>query len=172
MKNSCPWGLFNVDWIQIRPPVSFSPSTLTSQCHYIQEMSGGESIRIWKKTALQREAKCINMQCQSWTALLFFLYCYRKELWDFITWFLSVKTERCVLCASRRKQALKSFSCCLPFLLPRKTPQVHQRFWPDLWPLSSTSQTSGDPGISIHFENIPSVYTSVKYAYTVYASVL
>lgn len=34
--------------------------------------------------------------------------------------------EQCVLCAKRRKQALKSFSSCLPSLLPGKTPQVHR----------------------------------------------
>lgn len=44
----------------------------------------------------------------------------------------------------RRKQALNSVSCCFPFFFSRRTPQVYWRFWPDLWPLSSTSQTLGN----------------------------
>lgn len=88
---------------------------------------------------------------------LFFLYCYSKELWDFITFLFSLKMVRCALCAKKkRKEALKHF------LVPsiphsKEDPWIQWRFWPDPWPLPAPSQNSWSFGFSIRFGNIASV---------------
>lgn len=140
MKNSCPRGLLIVVWIQTRPPVSFSPPTLTSAQNVIIPRRRLEENPLGFRRR-QRYGEKPLYQYEVSIMRIIILFC--KELWDFITWFLSVMIERCVLWANRRKQALKSFPCCLAFLLPRETPQGRRRFWPD-WPLSA-SQTSGEP---------------------------
>lgn len=152
MKNSCPRGLLIVVWIQTRPPVSFSPPTLTSAQNVIIPRRRLEENPLGFRRR-QRYGEKPLYQYEVSIMRIIILFC--KELWDFITWFLSVMIERCVLWANRRKQALKSFPCCLAFLLPRETPQGRRRFWPD-WPLSA-SQTSGEPDSCPHFIGIHSI---------------
>lgn len=114
MKNSCPRGSLQC-WLDpnsascILFTVNFN---LRAKCHYIQEILEENPLgfRRWQHC---RE-KPIGSLCsvnheQVFFFPLFFLYCYSKELWDFITFLFSLKMVRCALCAKKRKEASKHF---------------------------------------------------------------
>lgn len=86
------------------------------------------------------------------SSFFFFLYSYSKELWDFITWFFSLKMVRCALCAKKRKGALKRCFFSFPFPIPK----FSGGFSPDLWPSLATSLNSGALAFSIRFDNLSS----------------
>lgn len=111
-------GLYSGDGIQILPPVSFSLSTLTSAQNVIISKRRLEENPLGFRRRQCCTAKPTASLCSvnhEQVFFFFFLYSYSKELWDFITYFFSLKMVRCALHAKKkRKGALKRFSFPLP----------------------------------------------------------